>query len=72
LKIKNIKFNLQITTKQKRLASSIDKKLSQIIKEDLPFFKVVKRFVIFSGGKRIRPLTHYYFCNYSIILVKNG
>jgi len=68
LKIKNIKFNLQITTKQKRLASSIDKKLSQIIKEDLPFFKVVKRFVIFSGGKRIRPLTHYYFCkllNYS-------
>ncbi|MDW7975437.1 MAG: polyprenyl synthetase family protein [Leptospiraceae bacterium] len=25
------------------------------------FFKVVKRFVVFSGGKRIRPFSHYYF-----------
>lgn len=48
--------------KIKKILKKIDKKLYKIIKEDLKFFRVLKRFVIFSGGKRIRPLTHYYFC----------
>lgn len=48
--------------KKTKIIKSIDKKLNEIIKEDLLFFRIVKRFVIFSGGKRIRPLTHYYFC----------
>lgn len=48
--------------KIKKIIKKIDKKLYKIIKEDLKFFKILKRFVIQSGGKRIRPLTHYYFC----------
>lgn len=47
--------------KIKKIIKKIDKKLYLIIKEDLKFFKLLKRFVIYSGGKRIRPLTHYYF-----------
>ncbi|MFN3603157.1 MAG: polyprenyl synthetase family protein [Leptonema sp. (in: bacteria)] len=48
--------------KLKKIIKKIDNKLFKIIKEDLYFFKILKRFVIQSGGKRIRPLTHYYFC----------
>jgi octaprenyl-diphosphate synthase len=48
--------------KRKLIIKQVDRKLDQIIKEDLPFFKIVKRFITSSGGKRIRPLTHYYFC----------
>ncbi len=47
--------------KIKKIIKKIDKKLYSIIKEDLKFFKILKRFVVYSGGKRIRPLTHYYF-----------
>ncbi len=53
---------------RKKILKIINNKLKEIIKEDLPFFKIVKKFVIESGGKRIRPLTHFYFCkllNYS-------
>lgn len=39
----------------------IEKKLSKIIGEDLPILRRIKRYVIASGGKRIRPLAHYYF-----------
>ncbi|GIX40784.1 MAG: geranylgeranyl pyrophosphate synthase [Leptospiraceae bacterium] len=65
MKTKIIQFNLEKVIKdqkRKRIIKNVDKKLLEIIKEDLPFFKLVKRFVVFSGGKRIRPLTHYYFC----------
>ncbi len=64
MKAKLFKFQIDPLKNNKRILilKAIDKKLSEIIKEDLPFFKLVKRFVIYSGGKRIRPLTHYYFC----------
>ena len=32
-----------------------------IIGTELPVLKKVKKFVVKSGGKRIRPITHYYF-----------
>lgn len=35
-------------------------KLDSIIKEDLPILEDIKEKVIESGGKRIRPLTHYF------------
>ncbi|MCB1138720.1 MAG: polyprenyl synthetase family protein [Leptospiraceae bacterium] len=38
----------------------IDAKLDDIIHEDLTVLKKVKKHVIKSGGKRIRPLLHYY------------
>lgn len=38
----------------------IDRKLNEIIHEDIPVLGKVKKFVISSGGKRIRPLTHFY------------
>ncbi|MBI3395426.1 MAG: polyprenyl synthetase family protein [Spirochaetia bacterium] len=38
----------------------VNKKLEDIIHEDLPVLKKVKKFVVKSGGKRIRPLVHYY------------
>jgi octaprenyl-diphosphate synthase len=50
-----LKLDLRLIVKK------LDKKLSEIIKEDLPLLKKVKEHVIDSGGKRIRPLTHYFF-----------
>ena len=44
-----------------RLLQKFNGTLSGIIGEDLPVLKQVKKFVIESGGKRIRPMTHYYF-----------
>lgn len=40
---------------------SVEKKLGKIIGEDLPILRKIKSYVISSGGKRIRPLAHYYF-----------
>lgn len=39
----------------------VEKKLAAIIGEDLPVLRKIKKYVIASGGKRIRPLAHYYF-----------
>ncbi len=47
--------------KRALLIKQFDRKLEQIIGVDLPILKKVKKFVISSGGKRIRPLTHFYF-----------
>lgn len=41
----------------------IDRRIASIIGDEIPIVKAAQRFVIKSGGKRIRPLTHYYFCN---------
>ncbi len=43
------------------LSRQFNDKLDEIIGEDLPLLKKVKKFVVSSGGKRIRPITHYYF-----------
>ena len=44
------------------LVSRFNGKLGQIIGgPELPILKKIKQFVIKSGGKRIRPITHYYF-----------
>ncbi|TGN06929.1 polyprenyl synthetase family protein [Leptospira ilyithenensis] len=45
-----------------KIISRVDKNLYSIIGEDLSVLKKIKSFVIESGGKRIRPLTHYLFC----------
>ncbi|MDX1960594.1 MAG: polyprenyl synthetase family protein [Leptospiraceae bacterium] len=42
------------------LVSTFDAKLGEIIHEDLPILSKIKAHVIESGGKRIRPLTHYF------------
>lgn len=42
------------------LIKQFDRKLSEIIQEDLSIIKDVKKYVIQSGGKRIRPVTHYF------------
>jgi octaprenyl-diphosphate synthase len=42
------------------IIKKFDKKLEQIIQEDLPILKKIKIHVIESGGKRIRPLIHYF------------
>ncbi|MBE7438238.1 MAG: polyprenyl synthetase family protein [Spirochaetales bacterium] len=42
--------------------AAFNRKLDAIIREDLPVLKKVKKFVIQSGGKRIRPLLHYHTC----------
>jgi len=47
-----------------KLLRTFDKNLDKIIGEDLPILKLIKRFVIESGGKRIRPMTHYLFCQF--------
>ncbi|MEM7184082.1 MAG: polyprenyl synthetase family protein [Spirochaetota bacterium] len=52
----------------KVLIKRFDSKLDTIISEDLKILKEIKKYVIRSGGKRIRPLTHYFFSqilNYS-------
>ncbi|NCN10699.1 MAG: polyprenyl synthetase family protein [Leptospira sp.] len=43
--------------------SKIDSTLNEIIHEDLKILKDIKKYVIKSGGKRIRPLTHLLFCD---------
>lgn len=71
MKTKAFNFNIDLELskiKRKKIIDEVDDTLARIIREDIPFFKKIKRFVIFSGGKRIRPLTHYYFSrllNYS-------
>jgi geranylgeranyl pyrophosphate synthase len=47
-----------------KLLRSFDQSLAKIIGEDLPILKKIKNFVIKSGGKRIRPMTHYLFCQF--------
>lgn len=44
------------------IIKKIDRRLGAIIGDDLPVFTDARKFVVKSGGKRIRPLTHYYFC----------
>jgi octaprenyl-diphosphate synthase len=45
------------------LVNRFNRKLDQIIGgPEVPILKKIKKFVIQSGGKRIRPVTHYYFC----------
>lgn len=51
---KTLKIEVPLLIKQ------FNKKLEQIIKEELPIIKDIKKNVIESGGKRIRPLTHYF------------
>ncbi|MCB1160563.1 MAG: polyprenyl synthetase family protein [Leptospiraceae bacterium] len=43
------------------LIQKFDKKLDKIIHEDIKLLKDIKKYVVSSGGKRIRPITHYYF-----------
>jgi octaprenyl-diphosphate synthase len=42
------------------IIKKFDKKLNEIIHEDLPLLVKIKKHLIDSGGKRIRPLTHYF------------
>lgn len=42
------------------LLSRFNRKLEKIIGADLPILKKVRTFVSSSGGKRLRPLIHYY------------
>ncbi len=51
------------------LIGKFDKKLGEIIREDLKIIKDIKKNVIESGGKRIRPLTHYFL---SVLLGYKG
>jgi octaprenyl-diphosphate synthase len=51
---------VSVTIKIPSLIKSFDKKLDEIIQEDLPILKKIKTHVVSSGGKRIRPLTHYF------------
>lgn len=51
---KPLKLEVPLVIKQ------FNNKLSTIIKEDLPILEDIKEKVIESGGKRIRPLTHYF------------
>lgn len=44
--------------------SQLDKNLDNIISEDIPILKKIKKQVISSGGKRIRPFAHYLFCQF--------
>lgn len=44
------------------IVKKIDRRLGVIIGDELPVFVAARKFVIKSGGKRIRPLLHYYFC----------
>lgn len=52
------KFNIQ------SILSQFDKNLDKIIHEDIPILKKIKKQVISSGGKRIRPFSHYLFCQF--------
>ncbi|TGK46577.1 polyprenyl synthetase family protein [Leptospira bouyouniensis] len=54
----NSKFKIQT------ILSKFDKNLDSIIHEDIPILKKIKKQVITSGGKRIRPFAHYLFCQF--------
>lgn len=45
------------------VVKKVDRCLAEIVGDELPVFRQARRFVVKSGGKRIRPLTHYYFCS---------
>ncbi len=47
--------------KSAALIARFDRTLERIIGVDLPILKKVRSFVVSSGGKRLRPLIHYYF-----------
>ncbi|PJZ85082.1 polyprenyl synthetase family protein [Leptospira harrisiae] len=55
-----MKSNLRIQS----ILAKFDKNLDGIIKEDIPVLKKIKKHVITSGGKRIRPFSHYLFCQF--------
>ncbi len=44
-----------------KVLTSVDSCLDSIIHEDLKVLKKIKEYVVSNGGKRIRPLLHYYF-----------
>ncbi|MCG6147876.1 polyprenyl synthetase family protein [Leptospira levettii] len=46
------------------ILSKFDKNIDNIIHEDIPILKKIKKQVITSGGKRIRPFAHYLFCQF--------
>jgi len=46
------------------ILSKFDKNIDNIILEDIPILKKIKKQVITSGGKRIRPFAHYLFCQF--------
>jgi octaprenyl-diphosphate synthase len=43
------------------LVKSVDKKISEIVTADIKILARIKKQVLISGGKRIRPVVHYYF-----------
>ena len=43
------------------LIARFNSRLERIIRTDLPILRKVRSFVAASGGKRLRPLIHYYF-----------
>ncbi len=45
---------------RREVVALVDSRLARIIGKELPILAKVRRFVVKSGGKRIRPLTHYY------------
>jgi octaprenyl-diphosphate synthase len=51
---------MSISIEVTRYIKIFDSKLDEIIHEDLPILKDIKKHVIKSGGKRIRPLTHVF------------
>jgi octaprenyl-diphosphate synthase len=51
---------MSISLEVTRYIKIFDSKLDEIIHEDLPILKDIKKHVIKSGGKRIRPLTHVF------------
>ncbi|MDF3820989.1 polyprenyl synthetase family protein [Leptospira sp. 96542] len=46
------------------IIKKFDKNLEGIIKEDIIILKKIKKYVVSSGGKRIRPFSHYLFCKF--------
>lgn len=62
-----MKSNLRIQS----ILAKFDKNLDGIIKEDIPVLKKIKKHVITSGGKRIRPFSHYLFCQFLNVKDKN-
>ncbi|MBX7057528.1 MAG: polyprenyl synthetase family protein [Leptospirales bacterium] len=45
---------------RREVTARVDARLGQIIGRDLPVLGKIRKFVVKSGGKRIRPLTHYF------------
>ncbi len=48
---------------QNQIVRQIDRSLQSIIGDELTILKKVKRYIIYSRGKRIRSLLHYYIVN---------